>query len=137
MENFLTEGKTLYSPYNLASVEGLPWASANGYGINDTIQIKTLSYDNLQLSFYNGFQNKSRPDLYKANSRAKKITIKNLGNGKTTEIILKDTSEMQRISLKDLNLDKNGFVTLKITILEVYQGEKYKDLCIQAIIPIH
>lgn len=133
--SFLREGKTQYSPGNLAYVEGLPWASANGYGINESIQIETTFFNKLQLKFYNGFQSKNRPDLYSANSRAKKIKIVNLENGNTQDFFIKDTSSVQIISLSELNINQNSFVKLELTILEVYPGEKYKDLCIQAIIP--
>ena len=91
----------------------------------------------MQLAFYNGFQSENRPDLYKANSRAKKIRIKNLETGSSKDFSLKDSMEMQIISLLDLNIWSNVNTNLEITILEVYPGEKYKDLCIQAIIPVY
>lgn len=133
--SFLIEGKTIYSPDNLSSIDGLPWASANGYGIDDTIQIKTLSSNNLKLKFYSGYQSKNRPDLYKANSRVKKIRIKNLDNNLSKDYILQDTPDLQLISLTELNFTQNSDSTIEITLLEVYPGDKYKDLCIQAIIP--
>ncbi len=135
--SFLIEGKTVYEANNLSSKEGLPWASANGYGINDKISINTPAYADMKLAFYNGFQSDSRPDLYKANSRVKKVSVKNLESGSSADFILKDTSEVQEISLNTLNLQHNVYTSLEITILEVYPGEKYKDLCIQAIIPIY
>ena len=134
--SYLIEGKTVYGPDNLSSVEGLPWASANGYGIGDKIQIKANA-NNVKLGFYNGFQSKNKPYLYKANSRAKTIEIKNIENGKVCKIRLKDNADMQNLSLKELNIGQKSILNLEITILEVYQGEKYKDLCIQAIIPVY
>ena len=131
----LKEKNAFYTAENLREKAGLPWASANGYGINDKIQITTPTYNGLQLAFYNGFQSENRPDLYKANSRAKKIRIKNLETGSSKDFTLKDSMEMQIISLLDLNIWSNVNTNLEITILEVYPGEKYKDLCIQAIIP--
>ena len=135
VSSFLVEGKTFYKAENLASVEGLPWASANGYGINDTIKLRFLAKSDSKLIFYNGFQSKSRPDLFKANSRVKKIEIKNLENEKVSNFLLQDIIDAQKISLSALNIQKDEYITLEIKILEVYQGEKYKDLCIQAIIP--
>lgn len=135
--SFLIEGETIYKPENLSSISGLPWATANGYGIGDTIQIKIDYYDNLKLGFYNGFQSKNRPDLYNANSRAKKIKIQNIENGKNKEFVLEDISSMQKLSLEELNIKQRSLINLEITILEVYPGEKYKDLCIQAIIPVY
>ena len=133
--SFLIEGKTVYGANNLSSIDGLPWASENGFGINDIITIKTPTYSGMKLAIYNGFQSESRPDLYKANSRVKKVRIKNLESGSSRDFLLKDTPEMQEISLSNLILWHNVFTTLEITILDVYPGEKYKDLCIQAIIP--
>lgn len=132
--SFLVEGKTVYSADNLSSKDGIPWASANGYGINDTIQIKTMADENLKLVFYNGFQSESRPDLYNANSRVKKIEIKCLENNTTIQVSLKDSQQGQIIDLTPLKIVLNSYVNLEIKILEIYQGEKYKDLCIQAIL---
>ena len=133
--SFLVEGKTVYGAANLSSKDGLPWASANGYGINDTIQIKTIGNESLKLVFYNGFQSDSRPDLFEVNSRVKKIEIKCVENNGIIKIDLKDSREAQIIDLKPLKIALTSYINLEIKILEVYQGEKYKDLCIQAIIP--
>lgn len=133
--SFLVEGKTVYGAANLSSKDGLPWASANGYGINDTIQIKTIGNESLKLVFYNGFQSDSRPDLFEANSRVKKIEIKCVENNGIIKIDLKDSREAQIIDLKPLKIALTSYINLEIKILEVFQGEKYKDLCIQAIIP--
>ena len=135
--SFLVEGKNIYEANNLSSIKGLPWASAKGYGINDKITITTPAYADMKLAFYNGYQSDSRPDLYNANSRVKKIRIKNLESGNTTELMLKDTSDMQEININSLIMSYNEYISLEITILEVYPGDKYKDLCIQAIIPIY
>lgn len=135
--SFLIEGKTIYEGNNLSSKEGLPWASANGYGINDKIIIKAPTYPNMKIDFYNGFQSISRPDLYNANSRAKKIRVKNLETGNYAEYLLKDSPDVQEINLEELHLENSVYSSLEITILEIYPGEKYKDLCIQAIIPVY
>lgn len=135
--SFLIEGKAKYEPENLSTIEGLPWASKNGYGINDIIKISFSGNNYSQLAFYNGFQSESRPDLYKANSRAKKIKIKNLQTGLSKVFIIQDIPDAQEFPILDLFLSKNTNVTLEITILEVYPGDRFKDLCIQAIIPIN
>lgn len=135
--SYLIEGKTVYKPENLSSIDGLPWATANGYGIGDTIRIRTKYYDHFELAFYNGFQSKKRPDLYNANSRAKRVRIKNSENGKFIEVTLKDFDGKQSISIEKLYILQKSIINLEITILDVYPGEKYKDLCIQAIIPVY
>ncbi|MCQ2580003.1 MAG: hypothetical protein MJ159_04850 [Treponemataceae bacterium] len=131
----LREKNAFYTAENLRTVSGLPWASANGYGIEDKITIELPRHCLLKLDFYNGYQSETRKDLYKANSRAKKIRIKSLESGNSIEVTLKDTPEKQTIPINELNLYDNIYTNLEITILEVYPGDKYKDLCIQAIIP--
>ena len=129
------EGVISYSPENLFSEDGLPWASANGYGIGDKITIKTSITKNIKLAFYNGFQSKEKQYLYKANSRAKKVKITCLESNYRIVVDLKDSPEKQLISLLNGMVSDNDYETVEIEILEVYPGEKYKDLCIQAIIP--
>ena len=131
----LREKNAFYAAENLRTVSGLPWASANGYGIEDKITIELPRHCLLKLDFYNGYQSETRKDLYKANSRAKKIRIKSLESGNSIEVTLKDTPEKQTIPISELDLCYNIYTNLEITILEVYPGDKYKDLCIQAIIP--
>lgn len=131
----LKETSAYYAAENLRKIEGLPWASENGYGINDKINIKLPRYRTLKLNFYNGFQSKEKSYLYKANSRAKKIRITSLENKISKEFELKDIPEKQLIDLYELYSTEFEYVTLQIEILEVYPGDKYKDLCIQAIIP--
>lgn len=133
--SFLIEGVTVYSPENLFSENGLPWASANGYGIGDKIQIKTTATKNIKLAFYNGFQSKEKQYLYKANSRAKRIKVSCIESNYSNVVELKDSPEKQLISISNGINSDHEYVTLEIEILEVYPGEKYKDLCIQAIIP--
>ncbi|NLK46034.1 MAG: hypothetical protein GX297_05200 [Treponema sp.] len=133
----LKEKNAFYKAENLRTVEGLPWASANGYGIGDKIFIRTPTLYSIKLAIYNGFQSDSKKYLYKANSRAKKIRIKSLESEKSIEILLKDIPNEQYIDLSSLDIAYNVFTNLEITILEVYPGDKYKDLCIQAIIPVY
>ena len=133
--SFLIEGTIIYGPDNLSSKRGIPWASANGYGIGDKINIEIPRSYTVKLGFYNGFQSDTRPDLYKANSRAKKVEIRCLETNEKIQVELNDSKEKQIVDLKKLDMKYNTDVNLEITILEVYPGEKYKDLCIQAIIP--
>ncbi len=131
----LREKNAYYGAENLRKKENLPWASANGYGIGDIIIIELPRVYNLKLDVYNGFQSEIREDLYKSNSRAKRIEIKCKENNKKLIVDLKDTREKQIIELNALGMIYNSYVNLEIKILEVYPGDKYKDLCIQAIIP--
>lgn len=130
----LREKDTIYKAENLSHIDGLPWASANGYGVGDTILITLPRNPYSKLCFYNGFQSNTRNDLFKANSRVKKISIRCLESNKCKEFSLNDITEGQIIDLSDLSMIYNAYAKLEITILDVYPGEKYKDLCIQSII---
>lgn len=131
----LVEGKTKYCASNLSTVDGLPWASANGYGIGDVITIETPIDFFMGLEIYNGFQSKEKKYLYENNSRVRKIKVRYVEQNKEMVFTLKDIPEKQFLSLKALELCYGDTGTLEIEILEVYKGKKYKDLCIQAIIP--
>ena len=131
--SYLTEKDAVYSAENLSSLEGLPWASANGFGIGDVIYITVDINDKLNLSLFNGFQSEKKY-LYEQNSRVKKIEITNLDTNKKSSYVLKDTTEEQTITLQKHTDSANQVGRFAIKILEVYPGTKYKDLCIQAII---
>ena len=130
--SYLKEGATHYKPDNLAVVGGIPWASSNGYGIGDIITIHADMRNDLAFAFYNGFQHEEKEYLYAQNSRVKKISVRHVETGKVSEHMLKDTPEKQIVELPD---DVGEVGTFEIKILEVYPGTKYKDLCIQAIVP--
>ena len=131
----LREKTAYYAAENLNTKGELPWASANGYGIGDVITIELPRDYNLQLIVLNGFQSETRKDLYIANSRVKRIRIKCIENEHAIDVELQDIQDEQRIDLSVLKMVYDSYVTLEITVLDIYPGERYKDLCIQAIIP--
>ena len=134
-ESELIEGKTVYSAENLQTIEELPWVSAKQNGLHDKISIKCMPREDLYLAFYNGFQSKNKPYLYKQNSRVKKIRITYKEINKSVEFELRDTQEKQLFDMKQLYFNEGEHATLEIEILSVYPGDKYTDLCLQAIIP--
>lgn len=131
--SFLKEKDTVYSAENLSTLEGLPWASANGYGIGDIIYITVDVNDRLSFELFNGFQSEKKY-LYEQNSRVKKIEITNLDSNKKSIFDLKDSEEQQTIVLQEKSDSTNQVGRYAIKILEIYPGTKYKDLCIQAIL---
>ncbi|MGI5173915.1 hypothetical protein H0R92_09995 [Treponema sp. OMZ 840] len=135
VSSFLTEGNSIYAAENLASIDGLPWASANGYGINDTITLTLHTGTAPKLLIYNGFQSTEKPDLYNKNSRVKKITIKNIDIKKEKDFLLEDNTNPQFLDISDICKPYFGVQRLQLIILDIYPGTKYKDLCIQAIVP--
>lgn len=131
--SFLKERNTSYHPENMRTLDGNPWASANGYGIGDSLFLIADVFTSFKIAIYNGFQSKKKC-LYKQNSRAKKIEVINLDTLERKIYELQDTPEKQEILIQNKNDNNNLVGRYKIQILEVYPGSKYKDLCIQAII---
>jgi hypothetical protein len=133
--SFLKEKNAEYGANNLSSIGGLPWASANGYGIGDKITVNMGSSPNNCIFVINGYVSNDRPDLFTVNSRAKEIKLTNLNNGRSKKMTVEDSNNLQVFGISDLSpifrLDKN--TRLEIEILSVYPGTKYKDLCIQSI----
>jgi hypothetical protein len=80
-----------------------------------------------------GYVSYSKPNLYRENSRPKRIRILQTGN-KTNyeEFELKDTPNFQRIDIGA----KFGR-DIQIEILEVYPGTKYEDTCINNIVGLY
>ena len=129
--SYLTESTTTYEPEHLQRKDGLPWASGNGKGIGDIISIKEFEHENPEtLIIMNGYQDKTHPDYYGKNSRLKALKITNRQTKKSKKIAVSDTKEEQRFSLKELG--KGGEYELEI--LDVYNGSKYDDLCIQYLV---
>ena len=129
--SFLKEVNAEYSPNNLSSPDGLPWASANGYGIGDKIIIDMGAIVKESLIIINGFVLNERPDLFTANSRVKRIKLLNLHNGRSIIKNIRDSKAPQNIDIRNLNPSQN--MRLEIEILSIYPGSKFRDLCIQAI----
>ncbi len=129
--SYLTEDKTTYEPEQLQKKDGLPWASANGKGIGEVINIKKMKHENPdELVIMNGYQDKNHPDYYEKNSRVKKLKITNAQTQKSKTITVKDTKDEQRFSLTELGSGSE----YDFEILDVYEGNKYDDLCIQYLV---
>jgi hypothetical protein len=127
--SFLSEGNVNYVPENMNSSSGLPWVEGvNGHGINEKILIKKNMLTTIYVSI--GFVSFHMPELYKENSRPRKIKI-TAGNSFSFYFDLKDTPNYQTIKLpKPLSKDD----VLTIEIVDVYSGSKYTDTCINAIL---
>jgi hypothetical protein len=122
-----------YYPSNLSSRLGLPWASGNGNGVGDIITINFVDNPKNNLILINGYISQDKPDLFFANSRLKTAQITNRTNSKSISVNIEDTKSEQVIDISSLNPTSNSIIEIKA--LSVYQGEKYPDLCIQAIMP--
>ncbi len=129
--SYLTEGTTTYEPEHLEQKDGLPWASGNKKGIGDIITIKEFEHKNPScIKIMNGYQDSKHPDYYEKNSRVKKIKITNKDTKKSKTITIKDIQDEQTFKISDLGKGSN----FDIEVLDVYNGTKYDDLCIQYMI---
>ncbi len=131
--SYLIEKDAVYSAENLRTIADLPWASSNGYGIGDIIYLTVDINTNLSLTFYNGFQSE-KDYLYNLNSRVKTIEITNIDTNKKQIFFLQDTTKKQTFNIQNISDTSNHVGRFSIKILDVYQGIKYKDLCIQSIV---
>ena len=106
-----------------AWVEGAP---GSGEGQWLRIQVTPLDHTTkVRLHVRNGYQ-KSK-DLFKANARAKAVTLRLLPSKIEQQVTLADKDGWQ-----DLVIEQPGGVvrTVELAITEVYEGTKYEDLCI-------
>ena len=124
---YLIENQISYNADNLNEKIGQCWA-AKGYGINETLSLKMKWTNSISIS--TGFVSFEKPYLWKENSRPKmlELTVKN----KFSFIFeLQDIPSYQVINLPD-RLEEDD--TLVIKILDVYNGTKYEDVCINSIV---
>lgn len=119
------------------------WAVEGGIGERLYVRISTLGFP-IFISI--GYVHHTRPYLFKANSRPKRIRILN-ANDETRfyELELVDTPNFQRISFNFSDLlfegyDDRGWEThswdIIIEILEVHPGFRYNHMCINSIISL-
>lgn len=104
------------------------WAEGvEGNGVNEWLKFDFVFPINItSISIWNGF--KKSLALYKANGRVKKVLI-TTSNGEEKTVVLSDIFEEQSIPVSF----SQSFTWLKLTILEVYPGLKYKDTCISSV----
>lgn len=69
------------------------------------------------------------------NARVRKMKITDSTSGRSKIVEVFDKPAFQRIDLHDIMDDRSKNGVLSIEILDVYKGNKYKDLCIQTILP--
>lgn len=142
--SFLTQGKTVYGPDNLDIDNGkqscLPWVeNAGDHGVGESVSLSFTGFIPIQgFLFSNGFVSAEKPALYGQNSRIRKLRIDN-GRGDVREITLQDHPDLQYIELYPGRKgagDDPVTETYRFTVLEVYEGSKWSDTCLNLIIPV-
>ena len=105
-----------------------PWVEGvKGYGVGEYLDID-FKYASDEIQILNGFVDFSRKRLYRDNSRVKKILIESENPKFAKEYELEDAVKYTAVRLPE-KTEK-----IKITIKDVYKGDKYDDTCISSII---
>ena len=132
------QGNNTYTRLNLGDRDPrTAWVEGDdGYGIGEYLEIKDIYTDAIKtMIFFNGFQYSIK--LWKYNSRVK--TFKVYANGEATAYIhLEDRMGQQIIDFrdflpKDFHTYEDEKVTIRLEIVDVYKGEKWKDVAISDI----
>ena len=133
--SYLNENGIEYTPQKMNTKigDGNCWVEgAAGQGIGETFTIKYMSnylpIETIHISI--GYVSHDKPHLYKQNSRPKKIEL-SVADKYAVQVDLEDTPNFQAIRLpKSLA----GSEELAITILDVYEGTRYEDTCINMLL---
>lgn len=132
--SYLREGETDYNAARLMCVTGLPWTSGNGYGIGDRLIIDIGGVD-LPMLIVNGFVSLNNPKLYFENARLKTMRISSKKTRKSKVVTIGDNASFQKIEIRDIIEIGSPDEQLFLDVIDVYQGNKYNNLCIKTIIP--
>ncbi len=134
----LSSGTVYYRPSNLSSEFGTPWVPENNgnKGIGEKIVLKGQWDNHLCLALRNGFQSSTKADMYEKNARVKKLKITCSESGESLVTNVSDDKNVQYIDVRAiLPQEDMGNITLVLEVMEVYNGTKYTDLCIDSIVP--
>lgn len=105
-----------------------PWVEGvKGYGIGEWLDIE-FKYKSDEIQILNGYVDFRRMYLYKQNSRVKTILIESQNPKFSQEYELEDFVKYNVIKLPK----KTDHI--RITIKDVYKGDKYDDTCISSIL---
>jgi len=128
----LIEGNVVYSIDKLNERIGECWVEGvAGHGIKETLYINEwFGIDLNSIHISTGFVSFHRPHLFRQNSRPKKIEL-SVVNKFSIILDLDDTPNFHTINLP-VGVGRNDILVLKI--LEVYEGTRYEDTCINMIL---
>lgn len=105
----------------------IPWVEGkDDYGIGESIEFE-FEKEVSAFNIINGYVDPYNLSLFKNNSRVKKLKVENLTTGKSWLVDFEDKIYINRI------VSDAPSKAYKITIMDVYEGRKYKDTCITAI----
>lgn len=127
--SYLIEGNTHYEPNNLTNINlNSPWVEdAPGWGIGEEIYFQ---HDGFELYISNGYVSATKPYLYLDNGRVKTLQITTPSDPNPFIYTIEDTPNFQFIPLPESFWGN----PITIKILDVYEGRKYEDTCINIIV---
>jgi hypothetical protein len=128
--SYYADGNEIYLPENLSIFKlFMPWVEGvEGLGVGEFVQARRI---NPFFIFSNGFVSYQYPNLFYDNARVKTISIEFIPSGSIWSFELEDTPNPQFIYIPFEDFEGPG--EFKITIEEVYPGEKYNDTCLNFI----
>jgi hypothetical protein len=134
----LQENNIKYSVENCINEnELIPWvenSSGNGTGEYITFIPKyEIIFPNIPIIISNGFVDYNRNYLYEHNNRIKKIRVYNADQNEYLDFTIEDTPNYQEIFVNF----EDKVNKINVEILEVYQGERYNDLCVNLLKPYY
>lgn len=117
------------SPDSIFNPKLLPWAtSKNPIGMKILI---SFTEPQKSIVILNGFINPEKRYLYKANRRLKTVKVISREADFCIEKEIEDIVHFEEINFPEYVNE------IEIEILDFYEGEKYRDLCIQAFLPLY
>ena len=135
--------KITYSPQNLGrcfevgckchpywwNYSHIPWVEgADGNGIGESVTVE-FTENMAGMSVLNGYTDMNKLKLFKENARLKEVIIEDLVNGDSWTVAFEDKVYFNYIEFP------HETTKVKMTIKSVYEGTKYSDTCVSAIIP--
>lgn len=131
--SFLKEKNVVYDGSTLMNCQKIiPWVEGNSdYGIGEWIEFEFYEQENISgFIISNGFVSYEKPYLYRQNSRIEKVSIETDKGPFSQNILLEDKCQLQKITFDKPVTTKY----IKLTIMSVYSGKKWKDTCLSRII---
>lgn len=115
-----------------------PWSEGvSGYGIGEYLLFKIGTGDDrigrpIGVYLINGYISFTNPERYTNNGRIKRMTLTSLRTGKSRQFEVQDTPNPQFFPTEDL-----GGYEFRLTIDDVYPGEKYEDTCVSGLLSLN
>ena len=107
----------------------IPWVEgAAGNGIGESVSVE-FTKEMAGMSVLNGYTSLDKLKLYKENARVKEISLEDLINGDKWTVTFDDYVYFNYIEFPKKT------TKIKMTINSVYEGTKYQDTCVSAILP--